>query len=136
MNTHATGTVGEIRVMFEAAKRGYTVCVPHGHDSRYDLVVERNGKFERIQVKTTKSDGKLVKARTYSVGKKDGQTIAKQYSDVDVDWVAVYDITSDRCAFIPVSALNGGRQSLNLRLEATANNQTKNVLWFKDYEQW
>lgn len=136
MNTHTLGNIGEARVMFEAVKRGYTVCVPHGHDTRYDLVVDRCGKLERVQVKTTQSDGKCVTVRTRSVGKMDGHVIAKQYTAVEVDWIVVYDITSDRCAFIPADALNDGRYSINLRLQPTASNQEKKVSWFSDYETW
>jgi hypothetical protein len=134
--THEIGNIGEARVIFEAAKRGYTVCIPQGHDARYDLVVDIDGKLCKVQVKTTKSDGHVVKVNTRSVGKLDGEIIAKKYTEQEVDWIVVYDITTDKCAFVPASLLGTGRYALALRITPSSNNQNKFIRWFSDYEQW
>ena len=42
--------IAELAVMAEAIARGYRVSIPFGEDSPYDLVVERNGRLERVQV--------------------------------------------------------------------------------------
>ena len=134
--THEVGGIGEARVLFEAVKRGYTVSIPHGHDSRYDMIVDMHGELNRVQVKTTNSDGKVVSLRAGTIGRLNGNVISKRYTAAQIDWLVVYDITTDRCAFVPASELGTGMYELRLRFEPTKNSQSRNVRWFKDYEQW
>lgn len=133
-DTHKKGNIGEARILFEATKRGYVVCVPLGHCSRYDLIVDIDGELNKVQVKTTTSDGDTVKVRARSAGKKDGDVIAKKYTSKEIDWLIIYDTTTDRCAFIPASELGDGRYELTLRY--TKTRQEKNVRWFSQYENW
>ena len=63
----AQGSIGEVMVMAEAIRRGYKVALPFGEDWRYDLIVVRNGRLERVQCKYTKSDGRVVTVRCASM---------------------------------------------------------------------
>lgn len=47
------GAVGVCRVAGALFRNGYSVLAPMEDFSGYDLVAEKNGKFFRIQVKTT-----------------------------------------------------------------------------------
>lgn len=47
------GAVGVARVAGALFRNGYSVLTPMEDFAGYDLVAERNGKFHRIQVKTT-----------------------------------------------------------------------------------
>ncbi len=126
------GSVGEIMIMAEAIRRGYKVAIPWGEDSRYDLIIDRVGRLEKVQCKYTKSNGELIIARCRSCNNWN----QLKYSCDDIDWLAIYDLTSQKCYFIPSSMLGEGRNQINLRIKAPVNNQLKKVLWARDFEAW
>lgn len=121
--------------MYEAAKRGYIVCVPHGHDCRYDIIIDKKGILERVQIKTIRSDGNMVVIPCRSTGKNVGKCTTKKYTSEQIECIIVYDLTTDRIAYIPVSSFVG-HDNITLRYVPAANNQVKGVRWFADYENW
>lgn len=52
MNSKRKGEISEAVVISELLKRNLTVSVPFGENARYDLVVDDDGDFERVQCKT------------------------------------------------------------------------------------
>lgn len=135
--THAVGNVGEFRIAYEAAKRGYVVSIPMGHDVKYDLIVDRGGKLERVQVKTVTSNGAVIKAHMRSPGRIDGKISINKYTSEDVDWIVVFDVTTELCLFVPASELgSSGKDALTFRVKPAKNNQRKNVRFVEDYMMW
>jgi hypothetical protein len=131
--TKRKGMVAELAIMAEAAKRGYRILVPFGEDCPYDIVVERNGKLERVQCKYTESDGKIVQIKCRSCN----NWLNSRYTPLDIDWIATYDHTSGKSYFVPSSMLTPtGRTAINLRLVATANNQASGIHWACDFLAW
>lgn len=124
--------IGEAMVMADAIRRGYKVAIPVGEDWRYDLLVIRNGKIERVQCKYTRSNGQRIIVRCRSAN----NWSDIRYSSEDFDWLAVYDIATDQCYFVPSKLLGNGRAQINLRLTATGNGQMKNTWWAKDFLEW
>src|SRR5438876_2244079 len=47
------GEWAELRFMARAAEHGLSVSKPWGDSQRYDVTVEHNGRFLRVQVKST-----------------------------------------------------------------------------------
>ncbi|MGH9511543.1 MAG: group I intron-associated PD-(D/E)XK endonuclease [Terriglobales bacterium] len=47
------GEWAELCFMARAADRGFTVSKPHGDSASYDVGVESNGRFLRVQIKST-----------------------------------------------------------------------------------
>jgi hypothetical protein len=43
----------ELLFLTRAAKRGYVVSKPWGDSARYDVGIEQDGRFKRVQVKST-----------------------------------------------------------------------------------
>jgi hypothetical protein len=127
------GSIGEAMVIAEAMKRGYKVAIPFGEDWQYDLIVFRKGRLERVQCKYTKSDGKVITARCRSLNNWN----EIRYKSTDLEWLAIYDETTEKCYFIP-SAMLGlqGRAQMNLRIAPTGNKQQKLILWAKDFLDW
>lgn len=119
-------------IIAEATKRGYKVAVPLGEDWRYDLIVLRKGKLERVQCKYTKSDGKIVIVRCRNLNNWN----EIRYTSKDIDWMAVYDETTNKCYFVPASMLGQGRTTFNLRLTPAKNNQKKLTWLAKDFIKW
>ena len=53
INTKRQGDVGMAAAIFYYVQSGYTVSVPLTDCQQYDIIVERDGLMERVQVKTT-----------------------------------------------------------------------------------
>ena len=60
--TKQLGDIAEAAVMADVLRRGYRVALPYGEDWPFDLLVLRDDRFERVQVKYAESDGAVVQA--------------------------------------------------------------------------
>lgn len=128
------GDLAELKVAADLIRRGSSISIPFGEDSSYDLIADCRGKLHRVQVKFTKSNGRiiLIRCRSHSLTKgKVKQT--KHYTAEMVDWIAVYDQTSDRCYYCPSSELGAGRSELSLRLTPALNGQRLGIRNASDY---
>jgi hypothetical protein len=118
------GDLAELKVAADLIERGCRLSIPFGEDCDYDLIADYEGRLHRIQVKFTESNGSriLIRCRSHSLTKgKVKQT--KYYTASMVDWIAVYDRTSDRCYYCPSTELGSGRSELSLRLTPARNGQ-------------
>ncbi len=81
-------------VAADLRRRGNRILFPYGEDCDYDLVAERpDGRFERVQVKYTTSDGAVIVVRCRSFSLTNGKVRAtKKYTASMIDWIGVYDI--------------------------------------------
>lgn len=130
----AKGDLAEIMVAADLLRRGYKIAIPYGEDWDYDLILCREGRLERVQVKYTRSDGRVVIVRCRSHSLTNGKIRAtKYYTSETVDWVAVYDATTDRCYYVPASELGTGRADLSLRVAPARNNQRAGIRPALDY---
>lgn len=118
------GDFAELKVAADLLGRGCVLSFPFGEDCDYDLVADYHGRLHRVQVKYANSDGTMVpvRCRSHSLTKgKVRQT--KHYTGEMVDWIAVYDQTTDRCYYCPSRELGDGRSTLHLRLMPARNGQ-------------
>jgi hypothetical protein len=118
------GDLAELAVAADLVRQGHRVLFPFGEDARYDLVVERAGMFERVQVKhTTARDGVLeVNCRSQSLT--NGRVRATtRYTARDIEWLAVYEPVNGGCFYVPASELGDGRDRISLRVAPPRNNQ-------------
>lgn len=51
----------------------------------------------------------------------------KRYTAATVDWIAVYDATTDRCYYVSARELAEGRATLSLRLAPCRNGQKARI---------
>lgn len=130
--TKIKGDLGEAMILADVVRRGYKVALPLGDDWPFDLVVYRNGKFERVQCKYTESDGKVIHARCMSAS----DWVQYKYTSKDIDWLVVYDKTTDACYYIPAELLGSGKRSLSLRLIPSINKQTKGTRLASDFRSF
>ena len=118
------GDLAELKVAADLTDRGCHLSLPFGEDCDYDLIADRDGILHRIQVKYTESDGKVVAVRCMSHSLTNGKVRrTKHYTAETIDWIAVYDRTSDRCYYCSARELGSGRSALHLRLAPTRNGQ-------------
>ena len=61
--TKKKGDMAELRVASDLVRQGYQVAIPFGEDSDFDLVLMRDERFERVQVKYFRSDGQVIVVR-------------------------------------------------------------------------
>jgi hypothetical protein len=128
------GDLAELKVAADLIDRGCRLSIPFGEDSDYDLIADYEGHLHRIQVKFTVSNGHrvLIRCRSHSLTNgKVKQT--KYYTAETIDWIAVYDRTSDRCYYCPSSELGSGRCELSLRLTPARNGQRLGIRDASDY---
>lgn len=131
----AKGDLAEVMIAADLVRRGYRIAIPYGEDWDFDLIVCRDDKkLERVQCKYTRSDGKVVTVRCCSHSLTNGRVRAtKCYTASMVDWMAVYDATTDRCYYIPAAQLGDGMRMMHLRLVPTRNNQVSGIRRAEDY---
>jgi len=124
MQKKVKGTIGMLRVAHVYQLLEYNVMFPVGDMQKYDLVIEKNGQFERIQVKTvTERDG-LIYADARVIGHNlKGVNIYKP-EKTDFDILAVVEMKTQNVYAIP---FDGTKRQFSLRTKAAKNGQKKNV---------
>ena len=99
----------EMQFMARAAAHGLTVSKPWGDSARYDFAVEYNGRFYRVQVKSTSYKS----GRFYVCGwcPPGGQ---RPYTAQDIDLLAAYIIPEDIWYILPVSVVASHKRGIAL----------------------
>ncbi len=120
MKTNDKSQIAELAVAADLAKRGYTVSIPIGV-APYDLIVDRNGKLERIQVKYTAEKGPIVEAQL----ERSGNGIRTRYKADEFDWLAVYAPTLNVVYYVPINEVVG-MKSFSIRTGPTKRNYPDN----------
>jgi len=94
------GEWAEARFLAKAAEQGFRVSKPWGDSARYDFALEREGRFLRIQVKSTTS--RLRNGYRCLLQPPQGAANPKKlYSAEQVDFFAAYVIPEDVWYIIP-----------------------------------
>lgn len=119
------GDLAELKVATDLIDRGCRLSIPFGEDCNYDLIADYEGRLHRVQVKYTRSDGQIIVVRCRSHSLTNGKVrVTKLYTSSMIDWIAVYDCTSERCYYCPSRELGTeGRNILHLRLKPARNGQ-------------
>lgn len=94
---------------------GYTVSLPLNDTQDYDLVVEKNGKFETVQCKATGKENNQISLRTCGCNTK-GSKVYKTVIETNVDYL--FCIDKEQNLFnIPIAKLReyGNVNTLTLR---------------------
>lgn len=134
LNLKGKGDLAELMVAADLLRRGHKIAIPYGEDCDFDLVLIRGKRLDRVQVKYTESDGAVITVRCRSHSLTNGKIRrTKQYTAATIDLLAVYDLTSDRCYYLPAGELGAGRSILHLRLRPTKNGQTRGTRLAEDY---
>lgn len=129
------GDLAELKVACDLRRRGYEIAIPFGEESRYDLIVDRLGRLERVQVKhTDRGNRAVIEVPCYSQTIVNGKVRSvTPYTDESIDWLAVYDAPTDRCFYIPAKELGKGRRGFTLRFEPTENRQRVGIRFADRY---
>lgn len=132
MNTKSVGERTEAIVLAELLKVGYVVLLPFGDNQRYDLVIEQDGIFKRVQCKTAQLSARSENALVFptcSTYAHRGRS-SKDYRGA-ADYFGVYSPDTGQCYLVPVDAV--GVKVAHLRLAPARNGQVANVRLAQDY---
>ncbi len=125
------GHRSEAAILAQLVSRGYHVLLPFGVNQRYDLVLESNGRFLKVQCKTGRLRNGAIRFRSVSVQSNMNRTRVRNYAG-EVDFFAVYCPENTRVYLVPVDDVS---PNINyLRVDPARNNQSKRVRWARDYE--
>ena len=132
-NTTQIGTATEGAVLAALLRMGKTVLIPFGSQQDYDLVMEDNGSFSRIQCKTGRWRQGSVYFNLYTMSQSTGSEIhTRRCYDDRVQFYGVYCPDNAKTYLVPNVGL--GKAVCVLRVEPTINNQLKNIRWASEYE--
>ena len=67
------GDLAELKVACDLMDRGWGIAVPWGENCDFDLIAYRGTDLERVQVKYTESDGRIVSVRCSSCSLTNGK---------------------------------------------------------------
>jgi hypothetical protein len=132
-NTSLTGEVCRTQVIAALALQGKSVLVPLGDFQRYDLVVEEDGRFSRIQCKMGKLNNGAIHFHPCSIDSrsKKGGCVRKGYVG-EVDLFGVYCPEVKKCYLVPVEIAPA--TGCYLRIKPPRNGQKKGIRWAADFE--
>lgn len=102
--------------------KGYTISTPLNDTQWYDLIIERDGKFETVQCKCTGSQDNSISLK--SMGGTKGTAYDSVLNHSELDYLFCVDVQSNMYV-IPLSEIRnaGNTKSIVLRTEPTKNNQ-------------
>lgn len=127
-STHQKGVYGELAFTLRLIEKGYSVLHPVNPNSSYDLVIEKGGVFQRIQVKYLTSRHGVLRIELERPKRK-----TASYRDRDVDAIGVYEPTEKKYYLIPISSIQS-RSDFWLRLDTPKNSQHKGIHFAKEFE--
>ncbi len=130
LETKQKGLVVELECITYLYKLGYQVSTPYGENSRYDLIVDINGKLIRIQCKSCVlgGDGDFIHFRCVSVRKNTQKTRRRKYTSEEIDYFATY--YDSQCYLVPVKECSTEK---SLRFNPPKNGQRKGISFAEDY---
>jgi hypothetical protein len=130
LNPTQIGDISEAIVRARFIQKAYVVLVPQNNGLRYDIVVEKDGIFQRVQIKTGRlMDNEAVYFRASSV---DSLTKADIHYHGHIELFAIYCPHNQKIYVMPVE--HATSSVCTLRLTPTKNNQSNGIRWAADYE--
>lgn len=130
MNSKTKGNISEARALYEFQKYNIPVCIPWGDNERYDMIAEFNGKFNRIQIKTSNEEhnGAICCYARSSTNHTTNKNLLTYVGEVD--YFVFVNQTYDLIAIVPIEDI-GDKKQIRLRIREPLNNQP--CKYFKDY---
>jgi len=135
-NTATKGEASECAILARLIASGYKCLIPWGHDHRYDIAIDHDGEFVRIQCKTARYNkvrGTVQFNTITTYARVGGKPHLRKGYKGEADYFGVYCPEIGKVYLVPVEEMPDGGTGV-LRLYPTKNSQQKGVRWAKDYE--
>lgn len=129
-DTKSVGELSELVVAVALARAGYCVAKPLGENSRYDLIIDKDGKLSRVQVKTGRLRNGVILFHTYSTHTHRKGIACRPYT-AEIDFFGIYCPDLGNVYLVPIE--DTARLSGTLRVDDTKNGQSSQVRWAQPY---
>lgn len=131
INTSTIGNIGESVAICEFMKKGIQVLLPFGQNVPYDLVIQINDSFYKIQCKTTKKvhNDTFMRFDICRTGFKGKRML---YTSQEIDYYFLYCIENNYIGLVPINDAIG-LSDLILRISPPKNNQAIKIRYASDY---
>ena len=126
-DTKTTGDLTEAVVLATFLRRGECVLRPFGENARYDLVLDRDGVFVRVQCKTGRLRNGAVEFNAYSVHR---NKTTRRYNG-QADFFGIYCPQNDKVYLVPVGEV--GERGV-LRFQPTSFGPKNRLKSAQEYE--
>jgi len=127
--TKLKGDIAETYVLYLLIQNGLHVLLPWGEDHRFDMVVEKDGVYKKVQIKYVSARNGVLEVPIRSCN----NYKVIHYSPEDVDIIAAYHAETQKVYFVPLKNI-GNRSSLKIRLSSAKNHQQKKIVLASQYE--
>lgn len=134
INTKKIGNLTELQCITKLYELGFAVSIPFGNSEKYDIIIEKNNKLYKVQIKHANPHKDELNEIDYVSFKctweghnRTGYT-RNFYSKEEIDYFATY--YNNECYLVPVTECS---QCKILRIKNPKNNQTKGISFLKDY---
>jgi hypothetical protein len=130
-HTKEKGDLGVLKAQLDLFEQGFLILNPVTEHAPFDLVVYKDWRFQRVQVKyksVDKSGSITVHFRSCWADK--NGTHMRQTDKDEIDLYCIYCPDTDECYYLDPKNYN---RSVTLRVEMPRNNQAKNIKLAVDF---
>jgi len=128
------GDRSTLAIILALHARGFTVLLPFGENTRYDLVIDDSKKMARVQCKTGRLvDGSVIFRTSSSYVHHAKPKVPTRTYLGEIDQFAVYCPKLGRVYLIPIEDV-ATKQYASLRVEQPRNGQLKRIRLASAYE--
>ena len=127
-HTKSKGDIGVHAAIFDLRDKGWDVFLPLSEHLAYDLVVQKDGLFLRVQVKYRAAKNGVIDLRFSTCWADRHGVHTSPVNKEDVDLFCVYSPETRRCYYVDPRA---HRLRATIRLAPPKNGQTRGV-WLAD----
>lgn len=129
-HTKNKGDLGVAKAYCDLVEKGYVVLVPSTEHAPFDLVTYDGKHFVRIQVKYRSAVKGVLQVNLINWWADRNGSHGKLIDKGQVDVFCIYCPETDKCYYFKAEDVN---ISITLRINATKNNQSKNVRFADGY---
>jgi hypothetical protein len=130
----AVGDRSTLAVMLALQRAGYVVLMPFGENTRYDLVIENETGFARVQCKTGRLRGGAVRfAACSSYAHHPNPGLTRRDYLGEIDFFGVYCPETGGVYLVPIADAPVRRQGA-LRIAPPRNGQSRKIRLAATYE--
>lgn len=111
LNSKQKGISTELQCLAAFGKLGIQTLIPYGDYARYDIVIDVNNQFYKIQCKTSSiQENGSYKFSCRSTAANHSRAASRSYTDDEIDFFAT--IIEDECYLIPISECGVNEKTL------------------------
>ncbi len=132
-DTSSIGEVSRWQVIAALTRQRKHILTPIGDHLRYDLVIDDEGRFLRVQCKAGRLRNGVVRFATCSIDSRSqkGRCVRRSYRG-EIELFGVYCPDNGKCYLVPVGKV--GINECFLRVTPPRNGQKTRIHWAEDYE--